>query len=576
METGKRRTGLSSDYETFITRGDGEERAIEVHATPIFGEDGDFEGTLASVEDVTERKRAEESLSQSHQQFMTIFEQAPLGIAIIDSKTGHIYEANPRFAEIVGRPRTEVQTIDWMSITHPDDVQASLDNMERLNAGEIDGFRMNKRYILPDGTYAWINMTIAPIHESDDLGERHLCMVEDITEQRRAEDAVRVIEEQLRQAQKLESVGRLAGGVAHDFNNLLTTIIGYSELISEEQDLTMLTKERVQEIRDSADRAAALTRQLLAFSRKQVLQPRVIDLNSLIANLSRMLRRLVGEDIDLTTEFDSDALYIKADPGQVEQVIINLAVNSRDAMADGGKLKIEAKCVHLDESYNLQHPELVSGDYVMLAVSDTGCGMDEETKNQIFEPFYTTKEIGKGTGLGLSTVYGIVRQSGGFIWVDSEPDHGTTFKIYLPQVAGTTTKQEDLPLISGPMHGTETILLVEDDESLRKLAAKILKGYGYAVVEAQNGVEALEIAAKRNYPAIDLLVTDVIMPQMNGRQLSEAILKEYPDMKVLFISGYTDNSIVHHGVLGEGVSFLQKPFSPQSLAEKVRDVLDEN
>ncbi len=383
------------------------------------------------------------------------------------------------------------------------------------------------------------------------------------------------MEEQFRQAQKLESVGRLAGGVAHDFNNLLTTIIGYSELISAEKDLDDTTKEGVQEIRNAGVRAAALTQQLLAFSRKQVLQPRVIDLNSLITKLGKMLRRLIGEDIDLITELDSNLGHIKADPGQVEQVIMNLVVNARDAMPDGGRIIIETQGLYLDESYHQQHPQVTPGDYVLLAVSDTGHGMDEETRNHIFEPFYTTKGVGEGTGLGLSTVYGIVKQSGGFIWVYSEPEQGTTFKIYLPRLTATKKQQESLSEKQDPVGGAETVLLVEDEESLRKLASKILKKHGYCVIEATDGRNALEIVNKKDHPEIDLLVTDVIMPKMGGKELSEKLFEEYPELKVLYICGYTDNAIAHHGVLDEGVSLLQKPFSPQSLAEKVREALDQ-
>ncbi|MBW8004016.1 MAG: response regulator [Planctomycetes bacterium] len=401
-------------------------------------------------------------------------------------------------------------------------------------------------------------------------------IITDITERKQAEAALLESEEQLRQAQKMESIGRLAGGVAHDFNNLLTTIIGYSELISMEEDLNDTTKEGVQEIKNSAERAAALTQQLLAFSRKQVLKPHVIDLNLLITKLGSMLKRLVSEDINLTTELGSNLGNIKADPGQVEQVIMNLVVNARDAMPEGGAITIETLGVNLDESYHQQHPEVIPGDYVLLAVSDTGHGMDEETQSQVFEPFFTTKEVGKGTGLGLSTVYGIVKQSGGFIWVYSKLEQGTTFKIYLPQITGTKKQHESRPQKKDPMGGTETILLVEDEESLRKMAGKILKGYGYCVIEADDGMDALEIVNKKDYPEIDLLVTDVIMPKMGGKELSEKLFEEYPKLKVVYISGYTDNAIAHHGVLDEGVSLLQKPFSSESLAEKVREILDED
>jgi signal transduction histidine kinase/CheY-like chemotaxis protein len=428
--------------------------------------------------------------------------------------------------------------------------------------------------IKKDGKPFWCHASVS-VFDHPEYGEVLISVHTDITERKRSEESLRKSEEQLRQAQKLESIGRLSGGIAHDFNNLLTTIIGYSDLISMEEDLNDTTKEGIREIKNSAERAAKLTQQLLAFSRKQVLQPQVIELNRLITNLGRMLKRLIGEDINLTTKLDSKLGHIKADPGQVEQVIMNLVVNARDAMPEGGALTIETQGLYLDESYHQQHPEVTPGDYVLLAVSDTGHGMDEETQAQVFEPFFTTKGVGKGTGLGLSTVYGIVKQSGGFIYVYSEPEHGTTFKIYLPQLTGAKKQQENLPEKRPPMGGTETILLVEDEESLRKMVGKMLEGYGYSVIEATDGMDALEITTKGDRLKIDLLVTDVVMPKMGGKELSAKLFEEYPKLKVLYISGYMDNAIAHHGVLDEGVSLLQKPFSPQSLAEKVREVLDE-
>jgi len=334
------------------------------------------------------------------------------------------------------------------------------------------------------------------------------------------EKTIRESEAKLAQSQKMEAVGRLAGGIAHDFNNLLTTILGYSDMILWQQNLDDDLMESVKEIKASSIRAAALTQQLLAFSRKQVLKPQAINLDDLITNLSKMLRRLIGEDIELLIKPGTDPCRIKADPGHIEQIIMNLAVNSRDAMPKGGKLAIKTQCIYLDESYRLEHPEIIPGYYVLLVVSDTGHGMDEETRKHIFDPFFTTKGVGKGTGLGLSTVYGIVKQSDGYIWAYSEPGHGTTFKIYLPQIVEESEKQQEgLADKQEPLGGTEKILLVEDEEPLRKMALKILEKHGYSVIEAVDGMDALEIVNREEPPAIDLLVTDVIMPNMGGKEL---------------------------------------------------------
>lgn len=384
---------------------------------------------------------------------------------------------------------------------------------------------------------------------------------------------LRNTEEQLLQAQKLEAVGRLAGGVAHDFNNLLTAIIGYSEMGLRKLDATDPLRRNLNEIKNAGDRAAALTRQLLAFSRKQVMQPRVLDLNDVISNLEKMLCRMIGEDFELRTALHSAVGNVKADPGQVEQVIMNLVVNARDAMPTGGKLSIETANVYLDESYAREHVSVVPGPYVMLAVSDTGMGMDEKTRQHIFEPFFTTKEAGKGTGLGLSTVYGIVKQSGGNIWVYSEIGKGTTFKIYFPRVTEEAEAYRHAPGIPSIPKGSETILLVEDAELVRTLAWDVLLASGYRVLQAANADSALAIC-ERNKHRIDLLLSDVVMPGMNGNELAQHLLTLHPEMRVLFMSGYTEDTIIHHGVLDEGINFLQKPFSPGALAVKVREVLD--
>ena len=392
-------------------------------------------------------------------------------------------------------------------------------------------------------------------------------------ERKRAEEALRQSEERLRQGQKMEAVGRLAGGVAHDFNNLLTVITSYSDLLLEDLALDDPKRDDVGEIRKAAEGAAALTRQLLAFSRQQVLEPKVLDLKAIVTGTEKLLRRLIGEDVQLTTALAPDLGAVKADPVQLEQIIINLAVNARDAMPTGGRLTIEAANVEMDEVYVRSHAPARPGHYVMLAMSDTGIGMDEQTKARIFEPFFTTKERGKGTGLGLATAYGIVKQAGGFIWVYSEPGRGTSFKVYLPRVDEPVEPAVARTATAEPGRGTETVLVVEDAASVRMVTRQVLERYGYAVLEAPNGDTALRLAAKHHGP-IHLLLTDVVMPGLSGRQLAEQLAQLRPDMKVLYVSGYGDSAVVHHGILEAGVAYLQKPFTPESLARRVRDALD--
>ncbi|MBI3810386.1 MAG: DUF3365 domain-containing protein [Nitrospirae bacterium] len=392
-------------------------------------------------------------------------------------------------------------------------------------------------------------------------------------ERKRAEEALRQSEKQLRQAQKMDSVGRLAGGIAHDFNNLLMVVSGYSQIILGRLGADDPLRGEVEEIAKAGDRAAALTRQLLAFSRKQVLMPKVLDLNAVVTNMEPLLRRLIGENITVRIAPNPRLGHVRADPGQIEQVMMNLVVNARDAMLQGGRLTIETTNVELDDAFAHAHIGSQPGLYVMLAVSDTGCGMDAETQAHLFEPFFTTKEKGKGTGLGLSTVYGIIKQSGGCIFVYSEPGKGTTFKVYLPRA-------EEAPDATGPstspasaLRGSETILLVEDDEGVRKITAKILKTHGYTVLEAGRGEEAFRVSGRHDGP-IRLMVTDVVMPGISGRELAERLRSSRPGMRVLFVSGYADDTVVRHGVREARMAFLQKPFTPSVLACKVREVLD--
>ena len=380
------------------------------------------------------------------------------------------------------------------------------------------------------------------------------------------------LEEQLRQSQKMEAIGRLAGGVAHDFNNMLTGIIGYADLIllSLNRDHPLIGK--VEEIKKAGKRAASLTQQLLAFSRKQMLQPKVLDLNLVVNDLKKMLQRLIGEDIELETHLESSLFRVKVDPNQMGQVLMNLVVNARDAMVRGGKITIETANVVLDQAYGRKKGvSLQPGPYVLLEVRDTGTGMDPETKSHIFEPFFTTKELGKGTGLGLSTVYGIIKQSGGYIWVDSRQEEGTTFQIFLPQAEGESALKESHPLSPHQLQGSETILVVEDNDLVRDMTSEVLRQYGYKVIEAPGGEPALKIIQEYG-EEINLLLTDVVMPGLNGRELADQILSLRPGIRVLYMSGYADNAIVQYGVLNPGLAFIEKPFSPETLAAKLRQV----
>jgi two-component system cell cycle sensor histidine kinase/response regulator CckA len=393
-------------------------------------------------------------------------------------------------------------------------------------------------------------------------------------ERKRAEDALRRSEAQLLQSQKMEAVGQLAGGIAHDFNNLLTVILGYSEILLGGQGPAEGWREPLEAIKQSGQRAASLTRQLLAFSRKQVLEQRMLSLNAIVADLEKMLRRLIGEDIDLETCLEPQLEPVKADPGQLEQVIMNLVINARDAMPRGGKLIVQTRNVVLDKAFASARADVHPGRHVELAVSDTGCGMTEEVKARVFEPFFTTKEVGQGTGLGLATVYGIVKQSGGHLEVLSEVDRGTTFKIYLPGVEKAVGAQKSDPGLSKVSRGKETVLLVEDEEQVRALSRHILEAQGYTVLEAGHGAEAIRVSNERLPGPIHLLITDVVMPHVGGRELAERLALTRREMKVLFVSGYTDDAVVRHGVLAAETAFLQKPFTPSALAMKVREVLD--
>ncbi len=501
------------------------------------------------------------------QRLTSVLESVPDVLYSVHPALTERYYISPACSAVLGYSPQELEADPrlWVRSTHPDDQQryaTILEQVVRTGHRATVEYRIQHR----EGSIRWIRETVVPITGDGGTVVRLDGIARDITEERR-------LEEQFRQAQKMEAVGQLAAGVAHDFNNLLTVITSYSDLLLGDLESTDPRREDLEEIRKATMGAAGLTRQLLAFSRQQVLEPKVLDLNAIVSGAGNMLQRLIGEDIRLVTVLAPDLGAVKADPGQLEQVILNLAVNARDAMPEGGKITVETANAELDAAYAAEHIPVGPGAYVLFSVSDTGVGMEEETKRRIFEPFFTTKEKGKGTGLGLATVYGIVKQSGGFVWVYSEPGHGTTFKIYLPRV---NEKAEVVPrgtALPPSVRGTETVLLAEDAGPLRTVVRQILKRNGYTVLEAPDGKSALDKAAEHAGP-IHLLLTDVIMPEMSGRQLAERLRARRPELKVLFVSGYTDNAIVRHGILEPGIAFLQKPFSPESLARKVREVLD--
>jgi len=559
---------VSFDWE--IIKKDGTKRFIESSVSLIRNSKSEQIGFRGVVRDITERKKAEEALRESEERFRELYDNAPVGYFEYDSQ-GHITSVNRTelemsgyiFEEMIGQPV-------WEFIEEGIARQQILAKL----AGTMPPARgLERTYRRKDGTTFPGIVEDRLILDSEGKIKGIRATIQDITERMRAEEEKAALQEQLRQSQKMEAIGQLAGGVAHDFNNLLTVIKGYSQLSLAEMKKEEPLRENIEEIKKSADRAADLTRQLLAFSRRQVMEMRVLDLNDLLRNLDKMLQRVIGEDIELATILDENLGKVKADPGQIEQVIMNLAVNARDAMSKGGKLTIETANVDLDQAYARAHVAVKPGPYVMISASDTGVGMEPEIRDRIFEPFFTTKEKGRGTGLGLSTVYGIVKQSGGNIWVYSEPEKGTTFKIYLPRVDEPFEELKEKLVKEELPRGNETILIVEDEEDVLKLAGRILSRQGYHVLEASGGEEALRICKKRKEP-FRLLLTDVVMPQMSGRQLEEQLSRVCQDFKVLYMSGYTDNAITHHGVLEKGLNYIQKPFTVESLIRKVREVLD--
>ena len=509
-----------------------------------------------------ERKRTEEQLHESERKYRLLFETNPEPMWVYDFETLRILAVNEAAITRYGYSETEFLALTIRDI-RPVEEHARLER-ELARRPEEGAVRAGVRHRAKDGRVFEVDLVARPLEFA---GRRaRLVLARDVTAQRHLED-------QLRQSQKMEAVGQLAGGIAHDFNNLLTAILGSTQLLLQATPPGDVRREDVEEIRNAGLRAAELTRQLLAFSRRQVLAPKVLELNAVVANMDRMLRRLIGEDIELATALHAEAGAVNADPGQLEQVLLNLVVNARDAMPQGGRVLIETTRLQLRDELVERRHRLPPGDYVCLAVTDSGAGMDEATQAHLFEPFFTTKEVGKGTGLGLATVYGIVKQSGGYIWVYSEPGRGTTVKVYLPRVPGAAELPLPAPEPPPLRGGHETVLLVEDAAPVRTLARRSLEACGYNVLDAADGPSAIALAT-RHAGEIAVLVTDVVMPGMSGRELAERLAPARPAMKVLYTSGYTDDAMVRQGVLNAGVAFLQKPFVPDSLARKVREVLD--
>jgi len=566
------KTDKSYVREHRLRKKDGEIIWVQCRGQIFCNDQGKVDHISGVSFDVTERRQAEEALKESERFLADIFASIQDGISILDVDF-NIVRVNPTmekwFSHLLPLVGKKCYAI-YRGRSEPCEVCPARETLETGEARHHASTRTGE-----NGEVAgWEEVYTFPMLElaTGKIGGI-IQYTRDITERKQAEEALHRSEAQLRQAVKMEAVGRLAGGVAHDFNNILTAITGYGELLLMNPDIRDPVSRDVKDILQAAERAAALTRQLLAFSRKQVLQPQRLDLNQVVANLDKMLRRIIGEDIDLLTVLGHELGAVQADRGQIEQVVMNLAANARDAMPQGGKLTIETANADLDAAYAQEHLEVQPGPYVMLAVSDTGLGLDQKSQARIFEPFFTTKELGKGTGLGLSMVYGIVRQSGGFIYVYSNPGEGTTFKIYLPRLEAAGDLAAGLGQVPDSCEwGWETILMVEDEDMVRQVARRILTRYGYTVLEAASGHDALVVSREHAGP-IHLMLTDVVMPGMSGWETAENLKPQRPEMKVLFMSGHTENTIVHHGVLDPGVAFIQKPFRYNVLAQKIREML---
>jgi two-component system cell cycle sensor histidine kinase/response regulator CckA len=543
---------------------DGKLISVELSAAPVRDARGEVRGVVAVLVDMTEQRRTEEELRRSQELHRKVLDNSTDIISLLDLE-GQVVFTSGAVEEVLGRKPEDVVGEPFAGMVHPDDLEQCGELIARALAGEqVEPFTVRVKHV--DGSWRMVEGVPAAIVGDDGKPELLLAVARDVTERRQ-------LEEELRQSQRIEAVGRLAGGIAHDFNNLLTAIVGYGELaIAKLGDREHVARADVEEMNRAAERAAALTHQLLAFSRRQVLKPTVLDLNASVQELNTMLSRLLGEHVELRTVLDPQVGRVKVDAGQLGQVVVNLALNGRDAMPKGGRLTIETFNAELDDEWATRHVGGRGGSYVAIAVSDTGMGMDAATRERIFEPFFTTKGPGEGTGLGLATVYGIVKQSGGYLSVYSEEGRGTTFKIYLPRVDEHVTPVRRAAEDTAELRGVETILLVEDEQVVRSLVQEMLERSGYRVVAAESPARALELARTHN-GGIDLLLTDVVMPGMSGRDLAEMLVAERPGLRVLYASGYTRDAISSQGVIDEGTCFLEKPFTSAALGRAVRDVL---
>jgi len=583
-----RRGELTPVAERHFSCKDGSILEVEVNNSIISYGGQDVLCTV--VRDIRERKRAEKAIqlansvleakvkertSELEQQRVFLRQVIDLNpnFVFAKDKDGKFTLVNQALAEAYGT------SVEHLLGKTDADFNPNAEEIQRFRRDDLEVIEQRVEKFIPEelmtdasGSHRWLQTVKRPIVSGDGNVSQMLGVATDITARKRAEKALHDSEEMLRQAQKMESVGTLAGGIAHDFNNLMTVVTGYSELVLRRMNGDEPLRTRIQEIKSAGDRAASLTRQLLAFSRKQMLKPIVLDLNAVVTGMGKMLPRVIGEDVELRFDLAASVGKVTADPGQMEQVLMNLVVNSRDAMPAGGCVTVKTENVEFNGGSDKHRAMIAQGRYVALSVTDNGIGMNAETQSHIFEPFFTTKEVGKGTGLGLATVYGIVKQSGGTIWVYSEPGKGTSIKIYLPRI-DDVSEPEHHPAPMDTGYGNETILLVEDEPMVRALGKEFLEEYGYRVLTAGNGREGLQMCqdfAER----IDLIITDVVMPQMSGRELAEKARELRPDARVLFMSGFTDDAVVRHGIVADDVCFIQKPFSPEALARKAREVLE--
>ena len=547
---------------------DGRERLIEWHNRPLKDSDGEVIGVLAIGHDITERVQAEGALRRSEAQMDAILDGITSKIAFVNPDLELMWvnrvaadSAGKTIEEMLGR-KCHVLLCGW---------DKPCDECPCLTAFET---RVAQHSVIQSADHKWWDIRAEPVFDENNDLVGAMAIAQDITDRLKTEEEKERLESELLQAQKMEAVGRLAGGIAHDFNNLLTGILGNVSLAQINLDADSPVYSSLTEIRTASMRAAALTRQLLAFSRKHIMKARIVDLNELVTGMDKMLRPIIGEDVQLKTSPREDIGSINADPGQIEQVILNMAINARDAMPGGGKLTIATDEVEYDEKMWNLHPDMKQGRYVVLTVTDTGHGMDDDTMSHVFDPFFTTKQDDKGTGLGLSTAYGIIKQHSGFIYVYSEVGVGTVFKIYFPWVGEAAESVAAPPWPEAIPGGTETVLVVEDEPTVKNIVIKVLRTLGYNVLAAESGAGALELVREPS-PSIDLLLTDIIMPNMNGRKLADELHKLCPKARVLYTSGYTESLIAHHGVLDEDIQFIGKPYTPQALAAKLREILDD-